>query len=64
MRLLPLEVVADKVGISGRQLYVEQAEGRFPRAVQITARRVGWVESEVDDWIAAKIAARDAELTQ
>jgi prophage regulatory protein len=35
--------------------------GEFPQPIAISPRRIAWVESEVDEWIAAKIAARGAE---
>ncbi|WP_043649322.1 helix-turn-helix transcriptional regulator [Chitinilyticum litopenaei] len=35
----------------------------FPKPIKIGAHSVAFVESEVDAWIAARIAARDAELT-
>jgi prophage regulatory protein len=37
------------------------AQGSFPRPVRIGKRAVGWVESEVDGWIEARIAERDAK---
>jgi prophage regulatory protein len=35
--------------------------GTFPKQVTLGPKSVGWVESEVDSWIEARIAARDAE---
>lgn len=32
-------------------------EGTFPQPVKIGARRIAFIESEVDGWIAARIAA-------
>jgi prophage regulatory protein len=32
--------------------------GHFPRRVKLGPCRVGWVESEVNDWIAARVAER------
>ncbi|WP_077728232.1 AlpA family transcriptional regulator [Methylocaldum sp. 14B] len=32
----------------------------FPKPVPLGGRAVGWVESEIDGWIAAQIARRDA----
>lgn len=37
-----------------------RAEGRFPSAVPLGDRRVAFVKSEVNEWIAARIAARGA----
>lgn len=36
------------------------AAGRFPRSIKISARSVGWVAAEVDAWLAARVAERDA----
>lgn len=32
--------------------------GEFPKRVQIERNRVGWLESEVADWLNARIEAR------
>lgn len=44
---------------SGRRL---MAEGKFPRQVRLSPRCVGWLESEVDAWIASRVAERDGEV--
>ena len=38
-----------------------ERDGKFPRRVRLGAQRVGWLESEIEDWIAAKCAERDAD---
>jgi prophage regulatory protein len=35
------------------------AEGTFPKPVKLGARAVAWVESEVEEWILARIEERD-----
>jgi prophage regulatory protein len=37
-----------------------ETEGKFPKRVQLGAHRVGWVETEIDEWLAEKLAARDS----
>jgi len=32
---------------------------RFPRRIQLSQNRVGWLESEVDEWINVRIARRN-----
>lgn len=59
IRILPIDAVLDRTGLSRRTLYDEISEGRFPRPVQLTRRRVGWPERDVDAWLTEKIAARD-----
>jgi predicted DNA-binding transcriptional regulator AlpA len=33
---------------------------KFPKRVLLEQNRIGWVVMEVDDWLAAKLAARAA----
>ena len=61
IRILPIADVLIATGLARRTLYDEINHGRFPRPVQLTARRVGWPANEVEDWISAKIAARDGK---
>jgi prophage regulatory protein len=37
-----------------------QRAGKFPKRVRLGAGRVGWIKSEVLDWINARIAERDS----
>jgi prophage regulatory protein len=61
MRLLRPRACAAKVGLSRNQLYRLERAGKFPRRVHIGPASVGWVEEEVDEWIRARIAERDAD---
>ncbi len=36
-----------------------EKRGMFPRRVQVGANRVGWLLSEIEDWVAARVAERD-----
>ena len=33
--------------------------GKFPAPIKVGQNRVGWVESEIDDWIQKKVEERD-----
>ncbi len=46
-------------GLRRSMVYQLEAAGGFPRRVKLATRAVGWVESEVRAWIAARIATRD-----
>jgi prophage regulatory protein len=35
-------------------------KGRFPRPVRLSANRIVWLADEINGWLTAKIAARDA----
>lgn len=63
VRFLRLPEVLARTGLSRSTIYVRLEQGRFPRPVSLGARAVGWIESEVDEWMRARIAASrsDAE---
>ncbi len=46
-----------RTGLSRSSIYLRVQHGNFPAPVSLGARAVGWIESEVDQWIAARIAA-------
>lgn len=56
-KIIRLGAVKARCGLSRSTLYNRIAAGEFPRPVALGARSVGWVESEVSAWIAARIDA-------
>jgi prophage regulatory protein len=61
-KLLRRRQVEAVTGLGRSRLYDLIADGTFPRPVKLGARAVAWVETEIDAWLAARIAARDAVL--
>lgn len=62
-------VLLDYAGLKARgitlsrvQLWRNERAGKFPRRVTLSAQRIAWVESEIDEFIEARIAARDAKV--
>ena len=55
VRFLRLPEVLARTGLSRSTIYVRLDQGRFPRPVSLGARAVGWLESEVDEWIRERI---------
>lgn len=51
VNILRLALLRKKVGLGTSSIYQMMAEGRFPRPRKISTRAVGWIESEVDDWL-------------
>ena len=49
--------VEQRTGLSRSTLYQYIQDGLFPRPVSLGARAVGWLESEVNAWIAARAKA-------
>ena len=59
MRIIRLKDVIDSTGLARSTIYKYIAEGTFPKPVSLGDRCVGWVDSEVHDWILARIEERD-----
>jgi len=62
-RLLRLPAVEAMVGMKKSQIFQAAKAGLFPKPVtpMVNGRAVAWVESEIDDYIDGRCAARDAE---
>ncbi len=56
-KFLRLEAVRTSTGLSRSSIYAYMAAGTFPAAVNIGARSVAWIESDITDWIVARIGA-------
>jgi predicted DNA-binding transcriptional regulator AlpA len=61
VRFIRLGEVIDRTGIPKSTVYSMIAAGKFPAPIQITPRRVAWLENEVSDWQANQIAASRPE---
>ncbi len=59
MRLLSKRQVKDLVTYSFAHTARLEASGQFPKRVRLGTGRVAYVESEIQDWIADRIAERD-----
>lgn len=60
MRILRIRQLVDRTNLSRATLYVLMAnDPTFPKKIKLTARSVGFLESEVDAWIAARAALRN-----
>lgn len=57
-RILRREEVLQRTGKSCAALYDDIKRGRFPSPINIGIRRAGWLESEVNEWIAARLKKR------
>jgi prophage regulatory protein len=60
MRIIRLKEVIDSTGLARSTIYKYIGEGTFPKPVSLGDRCVGWVDSEVHDWILARIEERDS----
>jgi prophage regulatory protein len=53
--ILRLRQVMARVGRSRSGIYQLIALGEFPKSIKLGARAVGWLESEIDEWILERV---------
>lgn len=53
-RILRRAEVEQKTGFKRAHLYTLMREGRFPKALRLGIRAVGWDSAEIDAWIAER----------
>ena len=67
-RFLRLPKLLTRIGISRSSLYVLIGNGEFPKPINLGARSVGWLESDAEAWMVAKIensrSARNADSNE
>ena len=56
VRLIRRKEVQAKTGLGASSIYAMMQQGTFPKAVNISERRVAWIESDIDKWIAERVA--------
>ena len=55
--VLRLPFVKARTGLSRSTIYLRIAEGSFPKPVSLGDRAVGWLESEIEQWLASRVEA-------
>lgn len=53
--ILRLPTVKARTGLSRSTIYLRMSEGSFPKPVSLGGRAVGWVETEINDWLNQQI---------
>jgi prophage regulatory protein len=61
MSVLDLKEVIRKTTLGRSTIYAYEKDGKFPKSVKLSKRHVVWVEREIDEWIASRIAASRKE---
>lgn len=52
--------VEARTGLSCSTIYDGIKAGTFPAPIQLGPKSVGWIQSEIDAWLATRVAARDS----
>ena len=63
MRILSFDDLRSEKGIPYSKVHLWRLErhGKFPKRVQLGQSRHGWLDSEIDDWITARMAERNGK---
>ena len=60
LQTLRLPDVVKRTGLSRSTIYRAESRGQFPRHVKLGEHASGWLAHEVDAYLAARVAERDA----
>lgn len=55
IRILRLKQVIEITGLSRSTIYAYMGDGFFPKQILLGVRSVGWVESDIEQWLSEKI---------
>jgi len=55
LAILRRKQVEARTGLSRSTIYARVADGTFPKPINIGPRAVGWVETEITDWLTGKV---------
>ena len=55
LTILRRKQVEARTGLSRSTLYLRISDGSFPKPINLGGRAVGWIEHEIDDWLADRI---------
>jgi prophage regulatory protein len=65
MEILRLPALMKMTGLSRSRVYFNlKNDPQFRRPVKLSERATGWVLEEVEAWLKARVAARDAKPTR
>ncbi|MBA2352190.1 MAG: AlpA family transcriptional regulator [Burkholderiales bacterium] len=53
--ILRLPKVQSRVGLSRSTIYAAIQKKKFPQPISLGVRSVGWIEEEIDAWLASRI---------
>lgn len=60
--IIRLRRTIEKTGLSRSTIYSLIKAGDFPKQIHLSPRTMGFLESEIDAWIASRVAASRAGI--
>jgi prophage regulatory protein len=61
LQIVRLPTVMAQIGLSRSTIYLRISEGRFPKPISLGGRAVGWIESDIQDWIEQRLSESRVE---
>lgn len=62
LNILRRKQVQTRTGLSRSTIYTRIAAGKFPRPIDLGGgRAVGWIESEIEAWLQARVTSSRCE---
>lgn len=55
LTILRRKQVEARTGLARSTIYLKISKNEFPAPISLGARSVGWLESEVDDWLSHQV---------
>ena len=62
MNILSAKAVSAKTSLSIPHIRRATKEGNFPQPVQLSEARMGWLESDVDEWVSNLTKSANKEV--
>ena len=59
--ILRLPTVKAITGLSRSTIYLRMSEGTFPEKISLGSSAVGWLETEIQDWLDERISVSRKE---
>ena len=56
-KIIRLPAVKEKTGLSRSSIYLRMTKNDFPKSISLGDRAIGWLESDIEQWLDDKIAA-------
>ena len=61
LKVIRMPVLEDTTGLKKSKLYELMRDGLFPKPIILHGRSRGWLEGEINNWLAERIAERDSK---
>jgi prophage regulatory protein len=55
-KFIRLPEVKNKTGLSRSSIYLRMSNGEFPQSISLGGRAIGWLESDINEWLEQCIA--------